>query len=97
MRVVEVVVSGFFDTIGLYDKWGDAQRNGAQGWLRALGLGDYCGDNFDALSFGLQRMVLLARAMVNVSNRPNTRRTDSGSGWPPPQTHAQGHRPHCPK
>tara|TARA_R110002072_G_scaffold8842_2_gene43876 strand:+ start:8399 stop:9919 length:1521 start_codon:yes stop_codon:yes gene_type:complete len=64
MRVVEVVVSGFFDTIGLYDEWGDAQRNGAQGWLRALGLGDYCGDNFDALSFGLQRMVLLARAMV---------------------------------
>ena len=26
MRVVEVVVSGFFDTIGLYDDWGDTQR-----------------------------------------------------------------------
>ncbi|MFT4519591.1 MAG: molybdate transport system ATP-binding protein [Halioglobus sp.] len=64
MRVVEVVVSGFFDTIGLYDDWGDVQRNSALEWLHALGLGDYSKESFDALSFGLQRMVLLARAMV---------------------------------
>ena len=64
MRVVEVVVSGFFDTIGLYDDWGDRQRDSAEQWLRALGLADYRTENFDALSFGLQRMVLLARAMV---------------------------------
>ncbi len=64
MRVVEVVVSGFFDTVGLYDDWGDAQREAAQQWLGALGLGDLTRENFDTLSFGLQRMVLLARAMV---------------------------------
>ncbi len=64
MRVVEVVVSGFFDTIGLYDAWGDAQRSRAEQWLSALGLADYSRESFDALSFGLQRMVLLARAMV---------------------------------
>jgi molybdate transport system ATP-binding protein len=64
MRVVEVVVSGFFDTVGLYDEWGDSQRNRAEQWLNALGLGDYSRESFDALSFGLQRMVLLARAMV---------------------------------
>lgn len=64
MRVVEVVVSGFFDSIGLYDDWGDAQRNSAEHWLRALGLGDVSREKFDGLSFGLQRMVLLARAMV---------------------------------
>lgn len=64
MRVVEVVVSGFFDTIGLYDEWGDTQRNCALQWLQALGLSDYSSASFDALSFGLQRMVLLARAMV---------------------------------
>ncbi len=64
MRVVEVVVSGFFDTIGLYDDWGDTQRAIAEQWLDALGLGQYLTDSFDALSFGLQRMVLLARAMV---------------------------------
>jgi len=64
MRVVEVVVSGFFDSIGLYDDWGDAQRNGAEHWLRALGLAQHSREKFDGLSFGLQRMALLARAMV---------------------------------
>jgi molybdate transport system ATP-binding protein len=64
MRVVEVVVSGFFDTIGLYDDWGDVQRDTAEQWLAALGLAGYARESFDALSFGLQRMVLLARAMV---------------------------------
>jgi molybdate transport system ATP-binding protein len=64
MRVVEVVVSGFFDTIGLYDDWGDVQRDTAEHWLAALGLGSNSKESFDALSFGLQRMVLLARAMV---------------------------------
>lgn len=64
MRVVEVVVSGFFDTIGLYDDWGDVQRDTADQWLAALGLAEYSRESFDALSFGLQRMVLLARAMV---------------------------------
>ena len=64
MRTIEVVVSGFFDTIGLYDEWGDTQRNTAEQWLYALGMADYLHESFDALSFGLQRMVLLARAMV---------------------------------
>jgi molybdate transport system ATP-binding protein len=64
MKVLEVVVSGFFDTIGLYDDWGDAQRDHAQAWLRALALENYARECFDTLSFGLQRMVLLARAMV---------------------------------
>lgn len=64
MKVIEVVVSGFFDTMGLFDAWGDAQREHAQQWLEALGLAHYTTESFDALSFGLQRMVLLARAMV---------------------------------
>lgn len=64
MRVLEVVVSGFFDTIGLYDDWGDMQKHTAEQWLAALGMADLATTSFDALSFGLQRMVLLARAMV---------------------------------
>lgn len=64
MRVIEVVVSGFFDTVGLYDEWGDQQRQIASEWLAALGLGAQEKQPFDTLSFGLQRMVLLARAMV---------------------------------
>lgn len=64
MKVVEVVVSGFFDSIGLYDNWGDVQKRRAEAWLQALGMGEYSRAPFDTLSFGLQRMVLLARAMV---------------------------------
>ena len=64
MRVPEVVISGFFDTVGLYDDWGDAQRKVAHHWLRALGMEHLAPAPFDTLSFGMQRMVLLARAMV---------------------------------
>jgi molybdate transport system ATP-binding protein len=64
MKVIEVVLSGFFDTIGLYDEWGDVQLKTAEQWLAALGLSALNGLAFDTLSFGQQRMVLLARAMV---------------------------------
>jgi molybdate transport system ATP-binding protein len=64
MRVLEAVISGFFDTLGLYDDWGDQHRQTARQWLQALGLGAMETASFDRLSFGLQRMVLLARAMV---------------------------------
>lgn len=64
MRVVEVVTSGFFDALGLFDDWSDSQRDIALAWLDTLGLTHIAGDAFDALSFGMQRMVLLARAMV---------------------------------
>lgn len=64
MTPLEVVVSGFFDSVGLFDHCGDVQRRTAEQWLAALGLADYARTGFDTLSFGLQRMVLLARAMV---------------------------------
>ncbi len=64
MKTIEVVVSGFFDSVGLYDDWGDQQRAIAQAWLQALGVAQHSRSGFDELSFGLQRMVLLARAMV---------------------------------
>lgn len=64
MRALEVVVSGFFDSVGLYDDWGDHQRQIASEWLGALGLPGLEREPFDTLSFGMQRMVLLARAMV---------------------------------
>ncbi len=64
MAVLEVVVSGFFDSLGLYDDWGDKQLEVARSWLAALGLETLARAPFDTLSFGIQRMVLLARAMV---------------------------------
>jgi molybdate transport system ATP-binding protein len=63
-RAFDVVASGFFDTLGLYDTCGPRQAQLAREWLAALGLSGRAGERFDALSFGEQRMMLVARAMV---------------------------------
>ncbi|MDP5055015.1 MAG: ATP-binding cassette domain-containing protein [Congregibacter sp.] len=62
--VEAVVLSGFFDSIGLRDRPSDQQRASARQWLGALGLSAQQTLEFHTLSFGLQRLVLLARAMV---------------------------------
>lgn len=62
--VESVVLSGFFDSVGLRDRPSDLQRSSAREWLRALGLSAQQDLEFHTLSFGLQRLVLLARAMV---------------------------------
>ncbi|WOJ93009.1 ATP-binding cassette domain-containing protein [Congregibacter variabilis] len=62
--VEAVVLSGFFDSIGLRDRPSDQQRAAARHWLSALGLASERSREFHTLSFGLQRLVLLARAMV---------------------------------
>jgi molybdate transport system ATP-binding protein len=63
-RVQDVVLSGFHDTLGLYESSSAADAAAALAWLRALGLEAQAGQRFDALSFGTQRLVLIARAMV---------------------------------
>lgn len=63
-RVLEVVVSGFFDSVGLYDNSGSTQSNTAMAWLNAFGIADLHRHYYHEVSFGIQRLVLLARAMV---------------------------------
>jgi molybdate transport system ATP-binding protein len=63
-RVLDVVVSGFFDSVGLYDDSGASEQQAARAWLAALNLLPLAGDYYHELSFGEQRLVLLARAMV---------------------------------
>lgn len=63
-RVLDVVLSGHFDSVGLRDRPSDRQRARGREWLRALGLLDAAQQEFHTLSFGLQRLTLLARAMV---------------------------------
>lgn len=58
------VCSGFFDSIGIYDAVGEQQRHIAKQWLRAAGLDGRGNDRFQALSYGEQRLVLIARALV---------------------------------
>ncbi|MBF0277711.1 MAG: molybdate ABC transporter ATP-binding protein ModF [SAR324 cluster bacterium] len=59
-----VILSGFFDSIGLYQRSTPAQREIAKQWIQILGIEDKSESHFDQLSQGQQRMVLLARAMV---------------------------------
>ena len=62
--VRNVVVSGFYDSIGLYQKATEKQIQIANEWLALLGMSRRATDSFSSLSFGEQRLVLIARAMV---------------------------------
>jgi molybdate transport system ATP-binding protein len=60
----EVVLSGFFDSVGLYRYSSPAQREIARQWMVLLRIGDQADRRFNTLSYGQQRLALLARAMV---------------------------------
>lgn len=62
--VLHVVLSGFYDSIGLYDQPSALQIQLAQQWLALIGLEAKAKDSFQSLSFGDQRLVLIVRAMV---------------------------------
>lgn len=59
-----VVISGFFDSIGVYTQPSPRQQEIALEWLELLHMGHRGDDHFRELSYGEQRLVLLARAMV---------------------------------
>lgn len=63
--VRNVITSGFFDSIGIYQAVSDRQRFLTNQWLELLGLGGNAGDTpFHSLSWGQQRLALIARALV---------------------------------
>lgn len=59
-----VIISGFYDSIGLYSKASDRQKSIADQWLALLGMSDRADQPFQKLSYGDQRLLLIARAMV---------------------------------
>ncbi len=59
-----VIISGFYDSIGLYSKSTDIQKAIADDWLAVLGMTGRADEPFNGLSFGEQRLALIARAMV---------------------------------
>ncbi len=61
---LNVVLSGFYDSIGLYTKPSDDEVTTARKWLRIAGLSDKQNQPFKSLSFGQQRMLLIIRALV---------------------------------
>lgn len=64
VTVRNAIISGFFDSIGIYQQYSDVQRDIAQAWLAVLDMSDRAATPFNQLSFGDQRLVLIARAMV---------------------------------
>ena len=64
VSVLKVVLSGFFDTIGLYQPVTGKQKETAQNWMKFLEIENLAKINFTRLSYGQQRLVLIARALV---------------------------------
>lgn len=64
LAVRDIILSGFFDSVGLYRHATASQVRMADDWATRLGIAELAGRPFDSLSFGERRMVLLARAMV---------------------------------
>ncbi|MCE0493938.1 ATP-binding cassette domain-containing protein [Vibrio salinus] len=61
---LDVLLSGFFDSIGLYESPSANQVNIANQWLAVLGMTDYKKDSFTSLEYGQQRLLLIARALI---------------------------------
>lgn len=59
-----VIISGLHDSIGMYTKPSDKQKAIADQWLALLGMSDRADQPFNKLSYGDQRLLLIARAMV---------------------------------
>lgn len=61
---LQVVLSGLFDSIGLYRPVTPPQRRLAADWLEAVDLADLADVPFRRLTYGDQRLVLIARALI---------------------------------
>ncbi len=64
VSVLRVVFSGFFDTIGLYQAVSKKQKEIALKWMKFLEIENISRIDFNQLSYGQQRLVLIARALV---------------------------------
>lgn len=59
-----VIISGFKDSIGLYEVPTDFEKNTAKAWLKLAGFEGRENENFSSLSYGEQRAILIIRAAV---------------------------------
>ena len=63
--VRNAILSGYFDSIGIYQAVSDKQHKLAQQWLDILGMDNRVADApFHSLSWGQQRLALIVRALV---------------------------------
>ncbi|MDR9830931.1 ATP-binding cassette domain-containing protein [Vibrio sp. FNV 38] len=61
---LEAIISGFYDSIGLYQHPDKTQVESANEWLAILHLSDYRNTPFRQLDYAQQRLILLARALI---------------------------------
>ena len=61
----DVVVSGFFSSIGLYKKANEKQKKIATNWMEFLGIQSLSNKPIGQISYGEARRLLLARALVH--------------------------------
>lgn len=60
----DVIISGFHDSIGLYEQKTEMEISAAKKWLRLAGFEGRETESFGSLSYGEQRAVLIMRAAV---------------------------------
>jgi molybdate transport system ATP-binding protein len=60
----QMLISGFYDSIGLYTNPSDLQVHTAKKWLQLIGMEQFGNSLFCLLSAGQQRMALVVRAMI---------------------------------
>ncbi|MDX1935919.1 MAG: ATP-binding cassette domain-containing protein, partial [Flavihumibacter sp.] len=63
--VINMILSGLTDSIGLYETPTEAQELTAQAWLKILGP-HYHNKRFNQLSAGEQRIVMVVRALIKL-------------------------------
>ncbi|EJL6745211.1 molybdate ABC transporter ATP-binding protein ModF [Vibrio alginolyticus] len=61
---LEVILSGFYDSIGLYNQPTRKEMDIANEWLDILHMSQYKKTSFKQLEYGQQRLLLIARAIV---------------------------------
>ena len=61
---IQIVASGLKDTVGLYVRPTEAEKEQCRKWLNTFGIGELADRKFMEMSSGEQRLVLLARAFV---------------------------------
>jgi len=63
-NLIECVLSGFYDSIGLYQEPSFAEIRAAERWLELVGLLGKRAEPFTQLSYGEQRVALILRAVL---------------------------------
>ena len=61
---MEIIESGFYDTLGLFRPASDKYRNIIENWMDLLQISQYKNSLFSAVSASIQRLCLLARALA---------------------------------